>query len=92
MAGMEPAKRIRSLPVASLLAMWMAAAGGSPAHAGTIHVYRGQSIQAAIAVASNGDKILVHPGTFKEAVNLLGKAIDSFLEGAWMHEDLVPVR
>jgi len=40
-----------------------------------IHVYEGQSIQAAIDVAADGDEIVVHPGIYDEMIDLLGKAI-----------------
>jgi len=42
----------------------------------TIRVLRHfPTIQAAIAAAANGDDIIVAPGTYREAVNVLGKAI-----------------
>jgi parallel beta-helix repeat protein len=37
-----------------------------PAEARTIHVRKGQSIQAAVDRARAGDRILVHPGTYRE--------------------------
>lgn len=36
----------------------------------------GQSIQAAIAIAANGDRVLVQPGVYVQAIDLLGKDID----------------
>ncbi|MBL8766322.1 MAG: hypothetical protein JNL94_03100, partial [Planctomycetes bacterium] len=41
--------------------------------AADIHVQPGQSIQAAIVSAQSGDRILVHPGTYAEAIDLLTK-------------------
>ena len=46
------------------------------AEAATIHVPADQpTIQQAISAASNGDTILVAPGTYNENINFLGKAI-----------------
>lgn len=36
----------------------------------------GQSIQAAIAIAGNGDRVLVQPGVYVQSIDLLGKDID----------------
>jgi hypothetical protein len=46
-----------------------------PAWADLINVAPGQSIQNAINTASNGDVILVEPGTFTENINFQGKQI-----------------
>jgi predicted outer membrane repeat protein len=48
-----------------------------PALAGevVINVGPGQSIQAAISGASDGQTILVAPGTYHEAINFMGKAV-----------------
>jgi hypothetical protein len=46
------------------------------AGATTINVSAGQSIQTAINSASNGDTVVVGPGTYFERINFLGKAIE----------------
>jgi parallel beta-helix repeat protein len=40
------------------------------AHSTVIHVYNGQSIQAAIDAASDGDKIIVHEGTYYQSFSV----------------------
>jgi parallel beta-helix repeat protein len=46
------------------------------ARAATIHVPADQpTIQAAINAASNGDTVLIAPGTYRENINFMGKAI-----------------
>src|SRR5437899_12023267 len=46
------------------------------ARAATINVPAGQpTIQAAINAASNSDTVLVAPGTYRENINFMGKAI-----------------
>ncbi len=41
----------------------------------TFEVYGGQSIQAAISQASDGDTVLVHPGDYVQNINFMGKNI-----------------
>ena len=48
----------------------------SPALAADLVVAPGQSIQAAIAAAQPGDRVLVQPGTYFESLDLLGKPIE----------------
>jgi len=47
----------------------------SPVLAAVINVGPGQSIQAAIEASVNGDEIVVARGTYKEAIDFLGKAV-----------------
>ncbi len=57
-----------------LLAVWLLAA---PAFAADFLLNPGQSIQAAInAAAVSGDRILLQPGTYTEAIDFKGKAIE----------------
>ncbi len=51
---------------------------GSTAVADIINVGPGDSLQAAINAAVNGDEIIVAPGTYFETINFLGKAV-------WLH-------
>ncbi|UCD74923.1 MAG: right-handed parallel beta-helix repeat-containing protein [Phycisphaerales bacterium] len=61
--------------VTALAAVCLSALGTGSALADEIHVYEGESIQAAIDVALGGDEVIVHPGTYVENIDLLGKAI-----------------
>jgi parallel beta-helix repeat protein/predicted outer membrane repeat protein len=70
MAAQSHNRRIRCLCV---LVCGCTTATGASAY--EIHVYQGQSIQAAIDWVTEGDEIIVHPGTYYEAIDLLGKAI-----------------
>lgn len=58
------------------LVIVLAASHVAPASGADHHVFAGQSIQAAIVGAANGDRVLVHPGTYLEALDLFGKTID----------------
>ncbi len=50
--------------------------GTSPAAADILHVPGDfTTIQAAIDAAMDGDEVEVHPGTYNESINLLGKAV-----------------
>ena len=61
----------RRMTIATLLALSWAAGG----LAATFHVYPGDSIQATINLARDGDEIIVHPGTYAGLINFSGKAI-----------------
>lgn len=58
-----------------LLALFMVVRGPVAGHAATIQVDSGESIQAAIGAATDGDIVLVAAGTFDEDIDFLGKAI-----------------
>lgn len=65
-----------SLRRSTLFIVALLLAGPSPATGATIPVAAGQSIQAAIVAASDGDTILVAPGIFAEDLDFLGKALE----------------
>lgn len=56
-------------------ALAMSLAGTVAAHGATINVGPGQSIQAAIVAAADGDTVMVAAGTYAEDIDFLGKAI-----------------
>lgn len=58
------------------LSLSLTAAFTSPAAASDHVVVAGQSIQAAIESASDGDRILVHEGLYLEALDLRGKRLE----------------
>lgn len=60
-----------------LLVMTLAVPAGAVTH----YVFEGQSIQAAIDDANDGDEIEVAPGTYTEAINFNGKAIRLYSTG-----------
>ena len=67
--------RFRPVVVFALVALF-AVAASSTAFARTINVPSGKpTIQAAIAVAVNGDVVVVAKGTYKENIDFRGKAI-----------------
>ena len=63
----------------------LALAAAAPAHAGTrrlLHVHPGDSVQAAVdAVTGPGWTIVVHPGTYREVVNIPAAAAELTLCG-----------
>ncbi len=57
------------------LAMVIGGLLSASAHADLIDIVEGESIQAVIELASPGDEIVVHRGTYFENLDLMGKAI-----------------
>ena len=66
---------------AAVCALMMTLTVADPAGVVTHYVSPGQSIQAAIDAASNGDEIEVAPGTYNEAINFIGKAVRLYSSG-----------
>ena len=69
---------MRKVLANGLLAVVLVAAGfglAPPAHAATIHVQEGESIQAAVDRARRGDVIVVHPGVYRESIQIRSHGI-----------------
>ncbi|MHC4468937.1 MAG: hypothetical protein ACYSUZ_06160, partial [Planctomycetota bacterium] len=62
----------------------------SSLYAAEYTVNPGESIQAAIAAASDGDTVTVMPGTYVENLDLLGKAITTLVTGLTITNGLAP--
>ncbi|MEW5804453.1 MAG: alpha-2-macroglobulin family protein [bacterium] len=60
----------RIAAILGILAIYVTRAGAAQRH-----VYPGESIQAAIKLAENGDEIIIHQGTYWERIHFGGKAI-----------------
>lgn len=69
------------LPTQLFLAAYVASIAAPGVCAATILVTPGQSIQAAIDSATDGDQILVSPGVYPEVIDFKGKAIELIGQG-----------
>jgi nitrous oxidase accessory protein NosD len=77
----------RPRPAASLgLTLVIVAGLATPAPAVTIAVGPGDSLQAAIDIAADGDRVLVAPGTYRGNIDFAGKAISVIGAG---HESVI---
>ena len=72
---MAGARRLRRFTWGVALVGLLSAALGGTARADIIHVYEGESIQAAIQASHTGDVIIVHPGLYLDNINPLGNTI-----------------
>ncbi len=63
-------------------------AGGAVAYGYTQmgHIYEGEKIQPMIEMSNDGDTIIVHPGTYAENIDFMGKAITVRSENSYSEE------
>lgn len=74
-AGIQGRREVINRMLTHVVGCGVAALCVRPALAETFHVFEGESIQAAINNAYHGDEVVVHPGTYFEAIGFYTREI-----------------